>query len=365
MRGADMATIVLAGGGTGGHLYPALAIGDMLASRGHRIVYYGDPDRLEGRVVPEKGLPFRPVKAPQFPRRGRLKQVLFVFSLLGAIIKTWNRLRKDGADVVFGVGGYISVPTLVAGKLLGARIVIHEANVVPGMANKLAGRFSDMVLLTYEETRSRLVSKAPKHLVGVPVSPDISKGERVEAGKKYGLDPEKATVVFVGGSLGAERINELALGVMAFPSRAFQVIHLTGKRYFDEVVAQLDGTPEGTAVVDYEDRMDLAFSMADLMVSRSGSSTLGEIAATGTASLLIPSPHVTENHQEHNARGLASIGAAEVLLEANWSLSDSVAIVAKLMEDTDTLVKMANAAQGASMMEAACSAADHIETLIH
>ena len=359
-----MATIVLAGGGTGGHLYPALAIGELLASRGHSIVYYGDPDRLEGRVVPEKGIPFRPVKAPQFPRRGRLKQLLFVFSLAKAIIKTWLRLRKDNADVVFGVGGYISVPTLVAGKLLGARVVIHEANVVPGMANKLAGRFSDMVLLTYEETRGRLASKAPKHLVGVPVSPDITKGVRAEAAVKYGLSPAKPTVVFVGGSLGAERINELALGVMTMPDRSFQVIHLTGRRYYDQVLAQLDAEPSGTSIVDYEDQMHLAFAMADLMVSRSGSSTLGEIAATGTASLLIPSPHVTENHQEHNARGLASIGAAEVLLEADWMLSNSVGIVSALMTDLKVLKRMADAAQGASMMEAACTAADHIETLV-
>ncbi|MEZ4238163.1 MAG: UDP-N-acetylglucosamine--N-acetylmuramyl-(pentapeptide) pyrophosphoryl-undecaprenol N-acetylglucosamine transferase [Myxococcota bacterium] len=359
-----MATIVLAGGGTGGHVYPALAIGDELVKRGHTVLYYGDPDRIEGRVAPQRGYAFRPVRAMQYPRGGLLGKIRFGLSLLRAIWATRGPLRQDHADAVLGVGGSISAPPVLAAWTLGRGSAIHEANVVPGLANQLCARVSDVILLTYERTRERIAGKAAKHLVGVPINPKILEGTREEAAKKYGLDPAKTTVLFVGGSLGAARLNELAVACARDPGRTYQVLHLCGPRYHEEVAKALGEPPEGVVLRDYEDRMADAYAMADLVVARAGSSTLGELCAVGKGSLLVPSPNVTENHQEENARGLEAAGAAEVLVEAGWDLPAAVARVTALAGDRARLDAMAAAAKSQARLDAAERAADLVEAVL-
>lgn len=358
-----MATIALAGGGTGGHVYPALAIGDVLRARGHTVLYYGDPDRLEGRVAPLRGYAFRPVRALQYPRGGLIGKIAFAWGLLRSILATRGPLKADRVDLVLGVGGYISAPPVLAGWTLGLARAVHEANVVPGLANKLCARVAQAVLLTYEATRNRLPGKAPRHVVGVPVNPAVLAGERSSARTRYGLDPERPIALFVGGSLGAARINELAVAC-AKAERGFQVLHLCGKRYHDEVKAALGEVPAGVSLVDYEDRMGEAYASADLVVCRAGSSTLAELTAVGKPSLLVPSPNVTENHQEENARGLEKVGAAEVLVEQGWDLAAAVARVKALMGDPERLATMGAAAKGEARLDAADRAADVIEGLL-
>ncbi len=355
---------MLAGGGTGGHVYPALAIGDVLRERGHTVLYYGDPDRLEGRVAPQRGYVFRPVHALQYPRSGLLGKLRFGWGLLRSVFATRGQLRGDGVDLVLGVGGYISAPPVLAAWTLGRARAIHEANVVPGLANKLCARVAQLVLLTWERTRDRLPGRAPRHVVGVPVNPAVLAGSRQRARDRYGLDPERPIALFVGGSLGAQRINELAVATAKAP-RDFQVLHLCGKRYHDEVAAALGSPlPEGVALVDYEDRMGEAYASADLIVCRAGSSTLAEIAAVGLPSLLVPSPNVTENHQEENARGLEAAGAAEVLVEPGWDEVAAVARVTALMSDRARLDAMGAAARGEARLDAAARAADLVEGLL-
>jgi UDP-N-acetylglucosamine--N-acetylmuramyl-(pentapeptide) pyrophosphoryl-undecaprenol N-acetylglucosamine transferase len=352
-----MATIVLAGGGTGGHVYPALAIGDVLREQGHHVIYYGDDQRLEGRVAPERGYAFRPVRAAQYPRGGLVGKVRFFLSLLRSVASTRALLQADRVDAVLGVGGYIMAPTVLAAWTLGIRRVVHESNVVPGLANQLCARVADRVLLTYEATAKRLQGHAPTEIVGMPVNPRVLAGDRGDAGARYGLRADRPTVVFVGGSLGAARINELAVAVARTP-RAFQVLHLCGPRYEADVRAALAGdTPADYALVPYEDRMGFAYALADLVVCRAGSSTLAELTAVGKPSVLVPSPNVTENHQEENARGLEAVGAADVLVEQGWSLPGAVEHVAHLMGDSARLARMAEAARGQARLDAAEHAA--------
>jgi UDP-N-acetylglucosamine--N-acetylmuramyl-(pentapeptide) pyrophosphoryl-undecaprenol N-acetylglucosamine transferase len=359
-----MATIVLAGGGTGGHVYPALAIGDELRARGHAVLYYGDGERLEARVAPERGYRFRAVEAMQYPRGGVLGKIRFAFGLLAAVWRARAPLKEDQVDLVLGVGGYISAPPLLAAWTLGRGRTIHEANVVPGLANKLCARVADEILLTYEKTRSRLPGTAPMHLVGVPINPAILAGDRAVAAAKYGVDPSQTTVLFVGGSLGASRLNELAVACAKDPSRTYQIVHLCGPRYHEEVSAALGQPPVGVTLRGYEDRMADAYAVADLVVCRAGSSTLGELCAVGKASLLVPSPNVTENHQEENARGLEEVGAAEVLVEQGWDLASAVARVKGLLSDDARLRAMADAAKGQARLDAAKQAADVVERVL-
>lgn len=359
-----MAVIVLAGGGTGGHVYPALAIGDVLRARGHKVLYYGDADRLEGRVAPERGYEFRAVHALQYPRAGLLGKVRFALGLARSTWATRSMLAADGVDAVLGVGGYISAPPVLAAWLRGAGRAIHEANVVPGLANKLCARVAQAVLLTFEATRSRMPGHAPTTVVGVPVNTKILNGDRQDAKERYGLDPARPIVVFVGGSLGAQRLNELAIACARDPQRAYQILHVTGPKYEAEVSKALDPVPPGVSVRGYEDRMGTAYAVADLVVCRAGSSTLAELCATGRASLLIPSPNVTENHQEENARGLEKAGAAAVLVEHGWNLDACVAAVRDLANDATRLQTMAAAAKGEARLDAAERAADIVESLL-
>jgi UDP-N-acetylglucosamine--N-acetylmuramyl-(pentapeptide) pyrophosphoryl-undecaprenol N-acetylglucosamine transferase len=344
-------------------VYPALAIGDELVRRGHKVLYYGDPDRIEGRVAPQRGYTFRPVRAMQYPRGGLMGKIRFALGLLRAVWVARAPLREDQVDAVLGVGGYISAPPVLAAWTLGKGRAIHEANVVPGLANQLCARVSNVVLLTYERTRDRIAGK-DKQLVGVPINPKILDGDRAVAAQKYGLDPARQTVLFVGGSLGAQRLNELAVACAKSPTRTYQVLHLCGPRYHEEVKAMLGEPPPGVTLRDYEDRMADAYAMADLVVARAGSSTLGELCAVGKASLLVPSPNVTENHQEENARGLEQSGAAEVLVERDWDLAQSVRRVEALVADAARIATMAAAAKGQARLDAAERAADLVEQVL-
>ena len=197
-----------------------------------------------------------------------------------------------------------------------------------------------------------------------PRNRESKRGPAVAPRAKYGLDPAMPTVCFVGGSLGAARINELAIAAARLSDRPYQVLHLTGPRYFEEVKAELGTVPSGVKLVDYEDRMADAYAAADLVVCRCGSATLAELCAVGKPSLLVPSPNVTENHQEENARGLEEAGAAIVSVEAGWDTNDNLDHIRSLLADTARLEEMAPAAKGLAKLDAAKHAADLVESLL-
>jgi len=337
--------VVLAGGGTGGHVYPALAMGDALKARGHEVIYVGAPDRLEGRVAPEKGYEFHPLRAPKYPRRGLIGKIKFAFSLLAAILRARKILKKTKPDLVLGVGGYIMAPTVLAAKTLGISRVVHEANVTPGMANRLCAKHAQLVLLTYAATEKKLNTSAPFEVVGCPVNPQILKGDKSEALKRYGLSPDQPVLTIVGGSLGASTLNAIALAGARQTPRNWQILWITGPRFHAEVMADLGEAPQGVCVVDYEDRMQDAYAASTLVVARAGSSTLAELTALGLPALLIPSPNVTDNHQEGNARGLEKEGAAWVLVEKNLDMTQAVSDIEARLMDTKSLSAMAAASK--------------------
>ncbi len=338
-------TVILAGGGTGGHVYPALAMGDALRAQGQDVRYYGDAARLEGRVAPERGYSFRGVTAAQFPRSGLLAKLRFAFSLVANVAAARRLLRADRATLVLGVGGYVMAPTVLAAWTLGIPTAIHESNVTPGLANRLCARVSRLVLLTYDETRKHLTGTAEAVTVGCPVNPLVASGDAT----KYGLPAGKPVLLVVGGSLGAATINDVALACAVDPDRRYTILHLTGPRYFDELSERYralpGGVPEDVAVRAYEDRMGDAFVAASLVLARAGSSTLAELCAVGLPSVLIPSPNVTDNHQEANARGLERAGAARVYVERSLDARDIATDTRALLDDPVALAGMATAAR--------------------
>jgi UDP-N-acetylglucosamine--N-acetylmuramyl-(pentapeptide) pyrophosphoryl-undecaprenol N-acetylglucosamine transferase len=356
--------VVLAGGGTGGHVYPALAMGEALQGRGHSLLYYGDPGRLEGRVVPARGVPFHPVPAAQYPRSGAVARVKFAGALLRSIVLARGLLKRHKADLVLGVGGYISAPPVLAAWTLGIPRAVHEANVTPGLANRLCARVANLVFLTYEATGPKLPGNAPREVVGCPVNPKVLLGDRDAACVRYGLSGERPVLLIVGGSLGAQTINDLGLALAKLPNRGFDLVFVTGPRYHAATAAALDPMPEGVALVDYEDRMPDAYALADLVLARAGSSTLAELTAVGLGSVLVPSPNVTDNHQEGNARGLEGVGAARVVVERDLDLDAAVADIVAVLADADGMTAMGHAAAGQARLDTVDRVADAIEALL-
>jgi UDP-N-acetylglucosamine--N-acetylmuramyl-(pentapeptide) pyrophosphoryl-undecaprenol N-acetylglucosamine transferase len=360
----DRKVIVLAGGGTGGHVYPALSIGDVLRARGHEVIYYGDPSRLEGRVVEKRGYALRPVRALAYPRGGIVGKLRFAVALADATWRTSRQLRCDGVALVLGVGGYISAPTVLGAWMAGIPRVIHEANVSPGLANKLCARVANHVLLTFAQTAARLPGRAPREVVGCPVNPKVLAGDRAEALAHYRLDPQKPVLLVVGGSLGAATINRLGLDAARDPARDYQVLHVTGPAYHAEVAAALDPLPPGVVLVDYEHAMGRAYAAADLVLCRAGSSTLAELTVLGKPSVLVPSPNVTENHQEANALGLEQVGAALMIVERDLDLRQALDRVGRLLRDRQALEVMARAAHDLGRPDTAERVADTVERLL-
>ncbi|MCB9759213.1 MAG: undecaprenyldiphospho-muramoylpentapeptide beta-N-acetylglucosaminyltransferase [Alphaproteobacteria bacterium] len=353
--------IVLAGGGTGGHVYPALAMGDALRARGHEVVYVGDAGRLEGRVAPQRGYEFHGITAPQYPRGGVLAKFGFAASLLKAILAARGTLRRLKGDLVLGVGGYIMAPTVLAASTMGVHRVIHEANVAPGLANRLCAKVAELVLLTYAASGPRLGGSAPKEVVGCPVNPKVLEGDRAAALAHYGLSADQPVLLLVGGSLGAATLNAIALAAARMTPRAWQLLWITGPRYHEQAMADLGDVPPGVAVVHYEDQMGRAYAAADLVVARAGSSTLAELTALGKPAVLVPSPNVTDNHQEANARGLEQEGAARVIVEKNLDIPAALDRIDALLKDADALAAMSEASRRQGKLDVAERVADLIE----
>ena len=354
------ATIALAGGGTGGHVYPAIAMGEELRRRGHHVLYLGEARRLEGRVAPDRGFPFHAVPAVQYPRDGAASKVTFARGLAQATTQARALLSRLEVDAVLGVGGYVMAPTVLAAASLGLPSAIHEANVTPGLANRLCARVADLVLLTYAATAERLPGRAPKEVVGCPVNPRVLEGDRDRALARYGLRGDRPVLLVVGGSLGAARINELGEAA-ARAQRDWQMIFVTGPTYHAELAQKLAPLPPGVALVDYEDRMADAYAAADLVLCRAGSSTLAELCAVGKPSVLVPSPNVTDNHQEANARGLEAVGAALVVVEQGLDVPAVVRSLGELLRDPARLEGMGLAARGQAKLDTAARVADLVE----
>jgi UDP-N-acetylglucosamine--N-acetylmuramyl-(pentapeptide) pyrophosphoryl-undecaprenol N-acetylglucosamine transferase len=217
-------------------------------------------------------------------------------------------------------------------------------------------------MVTYPETGDRLPGSAPRETVGCPINPHILQADRsVDAAERYQLDPDRPTLLVVGGSLGAAKLNELAEGLARSEGRRHQIIWITGPRYLDEIRDRFDVLPEGVTLVGYEDRMGAAYACSDLVLCRAGSATLAELTVLGKPSVLVPSPNVTDNHQEGNARGLERAGAAQVIVEGNLDVSAAVEQISSLLAEPETLSAMSAAALSLGQPQTAEKVADLIE----
>lgn len=320
--------LLITGGGTGGHLYPALAVAGLLKEKDPSavILFVGTRDGLESQVVPRRGYPFREISAVKWPRRLNLQMVGVLKSLLKGYRQGLKIIQEFSPDAVFATGGYVSVPLVLAAVGRGVPVYLHEQNSIPGLANRLLSRWATAVFTTFP-VKERVFPRRVKVIYsGLPVRKEILLAKREDGIRFFGLNPDMLTLLVTGGSRGARAINQVMLGVYSLIQRdegfpSLQIIHLTGKDEHDRLCKQLvkQGIKEekvGRLIIrPYLEEMEYGLAAADLIISRAGAATLAEITVRGIPAILIPYPYATGNHQYHNALLLAQEKAAYLVTE--------------------------------------------------
>ena len=362
--------IVLSGGGTAGHINPALALADVLKQRGCEVRFAGTPTGVEARLVREAGIPFTPFEAQGFNRNHPLtlpKAVLTIQKSTTLARRWFDEIRPDA---VVGFGGYVCIPVARAAEQRGIPVVVHEQNSVMGMANKYLAKRAAAVCLTYEHAAEALADKSRVRVTGNPVRESVFSATREQGRARFGV-PEGARMLLVtGGSLGAqvlgERVADLAKWEIA--QRDFLHVHATGsieKADFAALAARLgiDHSPK-FIIREYIDNMPEMLAAADLVISRAGALTLAEIAAVGRASVLIPSPNVAENHQYHNAMQLQKLGAAVVVEEKELTGEKLIGIVDKLTKDPAELMLMGAKARALAQPDSLDKICENLDQLM-
>lgn len=307
--------IVFAGGGTGGHLFPALAVAEAIKKKltHYEFLFVGTKNRMESEIIPRLGYKYFGTSIIGLPRTFSLSIVKFLMNLAISVIQAFICLVKFKPQVCVGTGSYISFPPLIVTKLLRKPIVLIEANSYPGIATKTLAPFAKEIYLAFEETKKYFKNKKNLVVIGPPVRKNLLSFNKDGASKFFGLNPNRKTILVLGGSLGAKSINEMIKEIYLKINSEIQIIWQTGKNDFENYK---NYSIEGRVVViPFLERMDYAYSLCDLLISRAGASTISEILANGIPAILIPSPNVTENHQYFNAMTLVNNEAAVIHLD--------------------------------------------------
>jgi UDP-N-acetylglucosamine--N-acetylmuramyl-(pentapeptide) pyrophosphoryl-undecaprenol N-acetylglucosamine transferase len=317
-----MTKIIISGGGTGGHVFPAIAIANAVKAKepGAEILFIGAKDKLEMVKVPQAGYPIEGLWISGLQRRLTLKNLSFPLKIVSSLWKARGIISKFGPDVVAGVGGYASGPTLRAAAAKKIPTLIQEQNSYPGITNKLLATKVDRICVAYEGME-RFFPKDKILFTGNPVRQDILtlENKRKEGFSHFVLKEGKTVLLVLGGSLGAGTINKSMLRCITegITGRGIQVIWQTGKYYYDGIVSRPEVSGESEVHVHaFIDRMDLAYASADLIVSRAGAIAISELCVAGKPSILVPSPNVAEDHQTKNARALETKNAAIMIRDA-------------------------------------------------
>ncbi|MFI5479713.1 UDP-N-acetylglucosamine--N-acetylmuramyl-(pentapeptide) pyrophosphoryl-undecaprenol N-acetylglucosamine transferase [Streptomyces rubiginosohelvolus] len=366
-------SVVIGAGGTGGHIYPGLALAEALrrADPDAVISFIGTERGLETTLIPAAGYRLHTVDMIPFDPALGAKRFLLPAALLRSGAQARSVLRTQKAQVVVGMGGYPSAPAIVGAKMAGLPSVIHESNAVPGRANQFAARLTEHLTVAFDGSRAHLSGGERARTVGMPIAASLAALDRPalreEARRAFGIPEGARVVLFNGGSLGAARLTAAAVGLAA-RWRGRGDVHLlikTGPAALTETRRKLidagagpAGHPHGPGhsqgadagvgpvaqAVPYLDRMDLAYAVADLVVCRAGSATIAELATTGVPAVLVPYPHAPGDHQTHNARVLSDAGAAHLVPDAETTADRLADILDPLLADPARLAAMGRAA---------------------
>ncbi|WNF29672.1 UDP-N-acetylglucosamine--N-acetylmuramyl-(pentapeptide) pyrophosphoryl-undecaprenol N-acetylglucosamine transferase [Streptomyces sp. C11-1] len=387
-------SVVIGAGGTGGHIYPGLALAEALrrAEPDAVISFIGTERGLETTLIPAAGYRLHTVDMIPFDPALGARRFLLPAALLRSGAQARSILRTQKAQVVVGMGGYPSAPAIVGARMAGLPSVIHESNAVPGRANQFAARLTEHLTVAFDGSRAHLSGGERAQTVGMPIAASLAALDRPalreEARRAFGIPEGARVVLFNGGSLGAARLTAAAVGLAA-RWRGRGDVHLlikTGPAALAETRRQLAEAGAGTGVgpvapgasgpeladavagpvaqaVPYLDRMDLAYAVADLVVCRAGSATIAELATTGVPAVLVPYPHAPGDHQTHNARVLSDAGAAHLVPDAETTADRLAGLIDPLLADPARLAVMGRAADPGNHAHAADLLAETVRRL--
>jgi UDP-N-acetylglucosamine--N-acetylmuramyl-(pentapeptide) pyrophosphoryl-undecaprenol N-acetylglucosamine transferase len=330
--------VMICAGGTGGHVYPALAVAAVLRRRGHEVVWMGAPNSFEARVVPAQGIALEPVRVKGLRGNGVARLITAPLTLLRALFDALAALQRQRPAVVLGMGGFAAGPGGLAARLRGTPLVIHEQNAAPGLTNRLLARIATVVLQAFPRTFSGA------RTLGNPVRSGFA--ELPEPSKRMSARGDSGRLLILGGSQGARALNEIvpaALATMSPASRP-QVRHQAGRTLEIAQAAYRNAAVEAE-VTAFIDDMPAAYGWADLVLCRAGASTIAELAAAGSAAILVPFPHAVDDHQTRNGQYLVDAGAALMIPEALLDAKLLADLLAGLLGKREQLVKMASAAR--------------------
>lgn len=368
---ADTLNVAIAAGGTAGHINPALALAEELQSRGHSVTFYGQPNRLESKLVPEAGYDFRTIKVTGFDRTQPWTLVSALVRMRLAQRSLRAYFAESGVpDVAVGFGAYVEMPLLRLCHKLAIPYVIHEQNSVAGLANRTCARHAASVCLSLPEARGAFDGKVGAQtsvvVTGNPVRRSVVGASRAEGRKAFGIAEEETMLLVFGGSLGARHLNEAMTGLRdaLLEREALRVVHSTGAELYDEVTEGL-GLDEMQAkrwdVRPYINNMGEALAAADLVISRAGASSIAEIAALAVPAVLVPYPLATGDHQTTNAQFLVNAGAAELVSDDKLDDEAFSSLVLSLVDHAGRRDSMRACAKSLAQDKAACNVADQVE----
>lgn len=361
------ARILLAAGGTGGHVYPAIAIADALkAARPElSILFAGTRAHMEWSAVPKAGYRITSIWVSGFIRRLTLQNLLFPVKLVVSLVQSLSILLRYRPDVVVSCGGYVAGPVGWMAAKLRIPLVVQEQNSYPGVTNRMLGSHARRVYTAYTEAAAYFPGRDVR-LTGNPVRGSLAKADRTAAMRTFGFDPGRKTLLVMGGSGGALRINEaMVASIHALHDTAgLNVLWQCGTRYHPDMMSAIDTAPyPRLKLIPYIDSMPDAYAAADLVLCRSGAGSIAELTVTGKPMVLVPSPHVAGDHQTHNAKAVADAGAAVVVADADL-LTQLIPTVSRLLADASTLTAMSAASAALAKPDAAAAIAADILTLI-
>lgn len=360
--------LLISGGGTGGHIYPALALIEALKKQdpSSEVLYVGTHKGLESRIVPRAGIAFKTLKIQGFKRSLSPQNFKTVYLFLKSVHDSKKIIKEFKPDVVVGTGGYVCGAVVYAASRMHIPTMIHEQNSVAGVTNKFLSHFVDKIGTCFEAVASDF-PKEKVELVGNPRASQVTNIKSQNRLQEFNLKNDVPTVLIFGGSRGARRINEAALGALEkFAAADYQVLFVTGQVYFDKIQAELKNKklPKNVAVVPYVDDMPQILPEIDLIVGRAGATSLAEITALGIASILIPSPNVTNDHQTKNARSLVKSDAAKMLVEPDLNEKSLYSEIDYLMQDNILRNHLANNAKKLGMPNAANNVIRELAALV-
>lgn len=350
--------VVVTGGGTGGHIYPALAFVNYVKKRepNSEFLYVGAKRGLENKILPQTDIPFKTLEIQGFKRSLSWENVKTVQLFLKSIREAKKILRDFKPDVVIGTGGYVSGAVVYAAAKLKIPTIVHEQNSVPGVTNKFLTRYVDKVAICFEDAAAYF-PKDKTRLVGNPRAQEIATVEKSNVLQEYDLDPKQKTVLIFGGSQGALKLNQAFLAAIpALAKKSYQILYVSGERYFKEIEEEIGMSKDAFSNISirpYIDQMPEVMVNCDLLIGRAGATSIAEFTGFGLPAILIPSPYVTNDHQTKNAMSLVKVGAVEMIKDQELTAESLVAAIDKIMSDDALRQKMAQASKQAGIQDAA------------